>query len=157
MPTAKKYSFVAKIQEGHGGGAFVFFPHDVEKEFGTKARVPVKATFDGEQQTGSLMKMGSPQHCIGVAKAIRAKIGKNIGDPINVVVWKDQEERVVEIPPDFKKRMAREKLLLFFESLSYTHRKEYCRWLTEAKKEETRQNRFEKSIELLKKGVKTPV
>jgi hypothetical protein len=157
MPTAsKKYSFVAKIQEGHGGGAFVVFPYDVEKEFGTKGRVPVKATFDGVEQTGALMKMGLPQHLIGVAKAIRAEIGKSIGDPIKVVVWKDQGERVVEIPADFKQRMEREKLLPFFESLSYTHRKEYCRWLTEAKKEETRRNRFEKAIELLKKGVKTP-
>jgi len=40
--------------------------------------------------------------------------------------------------------------------LSYTHRKEYVRWITEAKKEETRKNRFEKAIELLKKKTKTP-
>jgi uncharacterized protein YdeI (YjbR/CyaY-like superfamily) len=157
MPTAaKKYSFVAKIQEGRGGGAFVVFPYDAEKEFGTKGRVPVKATFNGVQETSSLMKMGLPHHIIGVAKAIRAQIGRDIGDPVDVVLWKDQEERVVEIPPDFKKRMEREKLLPFFESLSFTHRKEYCRWLTEAKKEETRRNRFEKAIDMLRKGVKTP-
>ena len=44
----------------------------------------------------------------------------------------------------------------FFDSLSYTNRKEYCRWITEAKKEETRAARLEKSIEMLRKGVKTP-
>jgi hypothetical protein len=26
----------------------------------------------------------------------------------------------------------------FFDSLSFTNRKEYCRWITEAKKEQTR-------------------
>jgi uncharacterized protein YdeI (YjbR/CyaY-like superfamily) len=46
--------------------------------------------------------------------------------------------------------------LPFFEKLSYTHQKEYCRWIVEAKKEETRLRRLEKAIDLLKKGVKTP-
>jgi uncharacterized protein YdeI (YjbR/CyaY-like superfamily) len=40
--------------------------------------------------------------------------------------------------------------------LSYTHRKEYCRWITEAKKEETRLKRLEKAIEMLKQRVSTP-
>ena len=40
--------------------------------------------------------------------------------------------------------------------LSHTHRKEYCRWITEAKKEETRLKRLGKAIEMLKKGVRTP-
>jgi len=44
----------------------------------------------------------------------------------------------------------------FFDSLSYTNRKEYCRWITEAKKEETRAARLEKAIAMLRKGVKTP-
>ena len=52
--------------------------------------------------------------------------------------------------------MAREGLFSFFNALSYTHRKEYCRWITEAKKEETRLKRLGKAIEMLKKGVKTP-
>ena len=43
----KKYKFKAKIEAGDGGGAYVFFPYDTEKEFSTKGRVPIKATFDG--------------------------------------------------------------------------------------------------------------
>jgi uncharacterized protein YdeI (YjbR/CyaY-like superfamily) len=40
--------------------------------------------------------------------------------------------------------------------LSFTHRKEYCRWISEAKKEETKARRLEKAIEMMKKNVKTP-
>ena len=157
MPTdGKKYSFKATIQEGRGGGAYVVVPFDVEKEFGTKGRVPVKTTLEGIPDKGTLMRMGLPQHVLGVPKAIREQVGKGVGGVISVVVWKDEEPRVVEVPPDFLKRMQREKLLSFFESLSFTHRKEYCRWITEAKKEETRRNRFEKAIEMLRQGVKTP-
>ena len=43
----KKYKFKAQIEAGDGGGAYVLFPYDTEKEFATKGKVPVKATFDG--------------------------------------------------------------------------------------------------------------
>jgi uncharacterized protein YdeI (YjbR/CyaY-like superfamily) len=52
--------------------------------------------------------------------------------------------------------MKGEGLLPVFEKLSYTHRKEYCRWITDAKKEETRLRRLTKAIEMLKKGLPTP-
>jgi uncharacterized protein DUF1905 len=43
----RKYKFKAKIEAGDGGGAYVLFPYDTEKEFATKGKVPVKATFNG--------------------------------------------------------------------------------------------------------------
>jgi hypothetical protein len=152
----KKYKFSAEIQAGDGGGAFVFFPYDTEKEFSTKGKVPVKATLDGVPYTGSLIKYGFPQHALGVLKAIRDQIGKGPGDTIEVVVWRDEAERTLSVPPQFEEVLKKEGLLPFFEELSYTHRKEYCRWITEARKEETRLKRLEKAIEMLKKGVRTP-
>ena len=152
----KKYKFKAKIQPGQGGGAFVFFPYDVEKEFGTKGQVPVQVKFDGIEYKGSLFKYGMPQHMIGVLKAVREKLGKGPGDTIEVELWKDKDERTVEVPAEFQKLMKKEGLLPFFDKLSYTHRKEYCRWITEARKEETRLQRLEKAVEMLKKGIKTP-
>ena len=153
----KKYKFRAEIHSGDGGGAYVLFPYDTEKEFGTKGRIPVQAILDGVPETTSLMKYGSPQHMLVVLKAVREKTGKAPGDTIEVVLWKDEVERILEVPAEFQKRMEKEKLLPFFEKLSYTHRKEYCRWLTEAKKEETRQARLVKAIDMLRKGIKTPV
>ncbi|MGA2571460.1 MAG: YdeI/OmpD-associated family protein [Terracidiphilus sp.] len=156
--TMKKYQFQAKIQEASvgTGGAFVLFPYDVEKEFGTKGKVGVKSTVAGIPYTGSLIKYGMPQHMLCVLKSIRDQTGKGPGDTIDVVVWKDEEVRTVEIPDAFRALLKKEDLLVGFEKLSYTHRKEYCRWIAEAKKEETRQNRIVKAIAMLKKGVKTP-
>ena len=152
----KKYTFTAEIIAGDGGGTCVLFPYDTREAFGTKGRVPVHATFDGVPYTGSLMKYGFPQHMLGISKAIREQLGKASGDPVQVVVWKDESERKLEVPEPFLKLMKKEGLLPFFESLSYTHRKEYCRWITEAKKEETRARRLEKAVEMLKAKVKTP-
>jgi hypothetical protein len=152
----KKYKFKATIQAGEGGGAFIVFPFNVEKEFGTKGKVPIKVTFDGEPDTTSLFKYGYPEHLIGVRKAIRDKIAKNPGNTIEVVVWKDEAERVLEVPAELQKMLEQENLLPVFEKLSYTHRKEYCRWIIDARKEETRLKRLAKTAELLKKGIKTP-
>lgn len=152
----KKYKFKATIQTGDGGGAFVFFPFDVEREFGTKGRVPIKATFDGVEDTLGLFKYGFPQHVMGMRKSIREQLGKKLGDTVEVVVWKDEAERTIEVPVEFQQLLDKEKLLDFFEKLSYTHRKAYCRWILEARKEETRQKRMAKAVELLNKGIKTP-
>jgi hypothetical protein len=152
----KKYKFTAKILAGDGGGAGVLFPYDTEKEFATKGKVPIKATFNGVPYTGSLIKYGFPQHTLHLPKAIREQLGKVPGDIIDVVLWKDEEERILEVPAPFERLMKKEGLLPFFETLSYTHRKEYCRWISEAKKEETRSRRLEKAIEMLKQKVKTP-
>ena len=152
----KKYQFKAKIIAGVGGGAGVEFPHDVEKEFGTRGNVPVQATFDGVLYKGSLMNCGMQHHTLGVLKGVRERIGKGPGDTVDVVVWKDDEVRTVAVPAEFEKLLKREKLWAGFEKLSYTHRKEYVCWITEAKKEETRLSRMAKAVAMLQKGVKTP-
>src|SRR5262245_37350695 len=101
----KKYKFKAKIQAGDGGGAFVFFPFDVQKEFGTKGKVPVEGTFDNVPYKESIFRYGYPQHVLGVPKAIREEIGKSVDDYIEVVLWKDETVRTIEVPEDFQKRL----------------------------------------------------
>lgn len=66
-------------------GAYVEFPYDVKKEFG-KGRVKVHAVFDGEEYDGSLVRMGTPGHIIGVRKDIRLKIGKQPGDSVHITI-----------------------------------------------------------------------
>jgi hypothetical protein len=156
MAAMKKYSFAAKIEPGPGGGAFVTFPYDVEKEFGVKGRVSVKATFEGVAYTGSLMQCGGQQHVLGILKAIREQTGKRLGDTVRVQLWRDESERTVEVPSDLGSLMKKHGVREFFDSLSFTNRKEYCRWITVAKKEETRAARLTKSIDMMRRGVRTP-
>lgn len=152
----KKYQFDAEIREGRGGGAYVVFPYDAEKEFGTNGKVPVSATIDGVPDKGGLFRMGTPNHMLGVPKAIRDQLGKRPGDMVAIVLWKDDAPREVAVPPELTARMKKAGVLEFFESLSFTHRKEYSRWIAGAKRDETRARRLDKAIELLKKGVRTP-
>lgn len=156
MKEMKRYEFEAKIEPADGGGAYVFFPYDTRKEFGTTGKVPVKMSFDGLASTGSLISYGYPQHMLGILKKIRTQIGKAPGDTVKVVLWKDEGIRTPELPLEFRELMEKEGVLQFFEALSYTNRKEYCRCITEAKREETRRRRLLKAIEMLRCGIKTP-
>ena len=82
----KKYIFQAEIKKVPDmDGAYVENPFDVRKEFG-KGRVKVNATVDGVPYQGSVVGMGTPCHIIGVRKDIRALIGKQPGDTIEVTI-----------------------------------------------------------------------
>lgn len=82
----KVYGFEAELKPVPDmDGAYIEFPYDVKAEFG-KGRVKVHATFDGEPYDGSLVRMQTPCHIIGVTKAIRKKIAKQPGDRIAVTI-----------------------------------------------------------------------
>jgi hypothetical protein len=152
--TMKRNTFIAEIINAGDGGAFVEVPFDVEKVFGSK-RPRVKATFDGVPYRGLLVRMGGPNHILIILKDIRAQIGKSFGDKVKVTVELDTEPRVLEIPKDLEKELKKDKeAKIFFEKLSFTHKREYVKWINEAKKDETRANRVLKTIAMLKKGQK---
>jgi hypothetical protein len=148
----QKQSFTGRIQNAGGGGGFVAIPFDVEKVFGSK-RPKVKALIEGVPYRGTLVRMGGEHHMLIVLKGIREQVGKTFGDEVKIVLEADMEPRVVEIPPDLMKELKKNKdAKALFDKLSYTHRKEYVRWIEEAKREETRTNRVVKTIEMLKKA-----
>lgn len=54
--------------------------------------MPVYATFDGEAYEGSIVKMGTPCHIIGIRKDIRAKINKQPGESVTVTIKERQKD-----------------------------------------------------------------
>lgn len=82
----KIYEFEAVIQKVEGiDGAYIDFPYDVRGEF-MKGRVKVHATFNGVGYDGSLVRMKTVNHIIGLRKDIRALIKKQPGDIIHVTI-----------------------------------------------------------------------
>lgn len=156
--TAKKYEFDAVIKSHPKlNSGFIEFPYDVKKEF-NKGRVKVIAAIEGFNYRGSLVKMGGDCHWLGITQEVRKAIGKDPGDKVHIILQEDTEERTIEVPEDLLSELEREPTLLeYFNKLSYTHRKEYVRWIVEAKKEETRRNRIEKALKMLKENRKTPL
>ena len=147
---SKTQKFRAVIEDAGGGGAFVTVPFDVEQVFGKK-RVKVKATIEGEQYRGSLVRMGSPQHMLVILKSIREKIGKTFGDEVEVEVEEDTGQREVSLPQDIRQALENDpEAAAIFQRLAYSHQKEYVQWIDGAKREQTRQGRIAKMLETLK-------
>ncbi|MBI1227199.1 MAG: DUF1905 domain-containing protein [Bacteroidetes bacterium] len=142
--------------DGLPNNGAVVFPYDLKETFGKKS-VKVKITFDGIEYRGLLKSMGGDcVYCL-IRKDIREKLGKQPGDLIEVTVLEDTEERIVAVPPDFQQVMDENpKMKEVFERFSYTCKKEYVNWIESAKRPETRQNRIQKSVEMISSGKKEP-
>ena len=150
----KKHTFTATIEPADGGGAYVRIPFDVEKELSSK-RPKIKATIEAEIYRGSLVRMGTPFHVLGIRKEIREKIGKDVGSQVTITVGEDLEPRVAEIPPQLQQAFKKEREAeAFFKSLSYSHQREYVNYILEAKRDATRSDRVLRTIAMLKKKSK---
>lgn len=69
----------------------------------------------------------------------------------------DAATKTVRLPDDFAGPLNKaKKEKAFFDSLSFTNKKEYIEWIVSAKREETRANRISESIERLRRGWKNP-
>lgn len=86
----------------------------------------------------------------------RAAAGVAAGDQVEADVQLDTAPREVRVPNDLGDALASDSTARdFFETLSYTHRKEWVRWAEEAKKPETRSARIAKTIAALRAGRRT--
>ena len=63
---------------------------------------------------------------------------------------KDPSLREPVVVPDALAKKLNKGDRKFFDELSYSHRKEYVRWIAEAKREETRERRIKKAVEVIK-------
>ena len=135
-------------------GAYFIVPFNVPEVYGTKAQVKVRGTIDGYPYRGSIANMGEG-HCMVVKKEIRQVIDKSAGDTVKVVMDIDTEPRIVEVPEDFQQVLNNNpKAKEIFNTFSYTHKKEYVQWIEGAKKQETRENRVKKAVEMIAEGRK---
>jgi hypothetical protein len=142
--------FRAHLQDsGRGGGRWLEVPFDAKDVFG-EARPAVAGTLNGTPFRGRLSVYGGKTY-LGLSKGARDAAGIDIGDEVEVALDRDQAPREVEIPSALLAAFERDSAAkAAFDKLAFTHRKEYARWIAEAKKEETRERRVAKALEMLK-------
>ena len=69
----------------------------------------------------------------------------------------DVRNRVIRLPSDLQSAMqAQPGSITFFDTLSYTNKKEYLSWVLTAKQEKTKTDRIQKTVEKLLSGKKNP-
>lgn len=145
-------SFTTRL-EIRGPAAAVVLDEDQVAIIGEGAkRFPVAVMVNGYGWRTSVARMGG-EFLIGLSKAVREAAGVQAGDRVEVTVTLDTEAREVIVPEPLAVALAADPVArAAFESMSYTHRKEYVRWVDEARKDETRERRVRQAVEMMRAG-----
>jgi hypothetical protein len=115
-------------------------------------RFPVVATVNGYTWRTTVTRMGG-EFPLGLKRAVREEAGVEAGDTVEVRLELDTAPREVEVPEALASALAEDpEARAAFDQLAYTHRKEYARWIEEAKRDETRRRRVAKALEMLRQG-----
>jgi hypothetical protein len=130
-------------------------PDEVVTALAGGKRPAVAVTVGDHTYRTTVMPMGG-RFMVPLSAANRTAAGVVAGDRISVEIVRDTAPREVLVPPDLAQALGHDaEVLQFFDGLSYTHRKEWVRWIEEAKRAETRSNRVSQAIVELRQGKRT--
>jgi len=140
------------LEQRGPAGAFVLTDDQVTALGDGRKAFPVAVTVNGTTLPLRLARMGG-ENLIGLARAAREKAGVTIGSAYPVTITAESGERTVEVPDDLTAALAGDdEARTVFGALAFSHRKEYVRWITEAKREATRAQRITRTLEMLRAG-----
>jgi uncharacterized protein YdeI (YjbR/CyaY-like superfamily) len=90
---------------------------------------------------------------VGLNREVREAAGVQAGDRVDVEIALDTAPREVDVPEMLATALASDPAAMAaFEALAYTHRKEYARWVDDAKRDETRRRRVTQALQMLREG-----
>ena len=150
--------FKAKVQAKGPNKAwsFIDIPLDVEKAFGAKGRVSVKATLGKETFHTSIFPNGNGTHHLMFNRAMQKASGAADGDMVAIKLERDKGEEP-EIPAPLKAALKADAgAAAKFKALTPAGRREYIAWIMSAKREETRVERSAKTLKMVLAGKKRP-
>jgi hypothetical protein len=152
----ERLEFTGTLSEsGRGGGRWIEVPFDAKEVFG-QARPPVRGTVNGTPLRSRLSVYGGRTY-LGLRSEIRSAAGIEVGDSVEVVLELDDSPREVDVPPALAAGLEQDAdARAAFEALSFSHRREYADWVASAKRDETRERRVDRALEMLRARVKHP-
>ena len=136
-----------------GPAAAVVLDEDQVAEVGEGAkRFPVAATVNGYTWWTTVTRMGG-EYLVGLNREVRRGAGVETGDEVEATLELDTAPREVEVPEALAAALAADAASrAAFDGLAFTHRKEFTRWIAEAKQAETRSRRVEQAVAMLREG-----
>ncbi len=127
-------------------------PGEVVAALGAGKRPPVRVTVSGHCYRTTVASMDG-RFFVPLNADNRSAAGVAAGDEVDVEIVTDTAPREISVPDDLARALAGDPTAAtFFDGLSYTHRKEWVRWIEAAKKAGTRASRLTKTIASLHAG-----
>ena len=153
--TGREFDAVLEAAD-RGPGCGIRLPFDPKAVLGG-GRAPVVVTVAGHEPFRTTTMVYGGVAWIGLRRDQRTEFGVDVGETVRVTVTRDDAPREVEVPAELAAALAgAPDAAGFYDGLSFTHRREYARWVGSAKKTETRQSRAAKAVEMLRGGTRTP-
>lgn len=144
--------FRARLQRRGPAAAVVLDETQVATVGEGAKRFPVVATVNGYTWRTSVSRMGG-EFLLGLNREVRDGAGVQAGDEAEVIIELDDAPREVDVPADLAAALAVDpQAAASFERMAFTHRKEYCRWIDDARRAETRLRRVAQAVEMIKAG-----
>ncbi len=136
-----------------GPAAAVILSDEQVAELGEGAKAfAVSATVNGHTWPGRVTRMRG-ENLLGMSRAVREAAGVEAGDTVAVELLLQTGPREVEIPPPLVAALDGDPpARAAFDALAPSHRKEFARWVAEAKRQETRDRRVAQTLEMLREG-----
>jgi uncharacterized protein YdeI (YjbR/CyaY-like superfamily) len=140
------------LQERGPAAAVVLDDEQVAQVGEGRRAFGVRVTVNGHAFAGRVVRMGG-EFLLGLNQEVRAAARAEAGDEVEVVIALDTAPREVEVPPALQQALdADADAKRIYDGLAFTHRKEFTRWVAEAKKDETRDRRVVQTLEMLRAG-----
>lgn len=147
--------FRTVVERGRKTATGLQVPDDVVSALAAGKRPSVQVSVGGHTYRTTVASMGG-RFLVPLSAENRAAAGVAAGDEVDVGIALDIAPREVTVPADLADALAQDDdAREFFDSLAYTHRKEWVRWIEEAKKAETRNARVSKAVESLRDRKRT--
>jgi len=145
--------FESVVELGGKTATGIPVPDEVIEALGSSKRPAVVVTLGGHAYRTTAVRMGG-RFLVPLSAENREAAGVAAGDEVLVDIEPDTAPREVVVPDDLAAAMD-DAARTAYEGLSFTYRKEWVRWVEEAKKPETRAARIETTVLGLRAGKKT--
>lgn len=132
--------------------AFVLDDAQVARVGEGAKRFPVVAAINGYEWRTSVTRMRG-EFLVGLNREVREGAGVQAGDTVTLTLRLDTAPRDVEVPEALARALdAHPDVRAAFDNLAFTHRKEFARWIEEAKREDTRDRRVAQALDMIRTG-----
>ena len=126
--------------------------YEQRAELGGGVRIAIAGTINGTPFRTTSFRMGD---FTGIAfrKEVQLAAGAAPGAEVDLEIHRDTAPRAVPAPPTLAAALAGDPVArAAYDAMSGSHRREYAEWVAEGDKDETRQRRVARALELLRAG-----
>ncbi|MCZ4563611.1 YdeI/OmpD-associated family protein [Rhodococcus sp. IEGM 1401] len=141
---------MSTVLESRGPAAAIVLTDEQVASLGSTKTPPVRFTIGGQTVRGRIGRMGG-ENLLGLNKSVRATLGVEAGDTVDVTIELDDQPQVIEVPPALATALdADPTLRAAFDALAPSTRKEHARSVADAKRDDTRERRVTAIVQSLR-------